>query len=144
MYLNNMLFNYVTLRGISTQRRKSRPSTRRFHSYCLAVSLKVCARQTTFPVAHSWREPFIPPRDITSAVSHSALTCLLHQFMCLLLSFNDSSGTTRHAKPICHWFTSRLKSISMSKTSGRWSVNNFRTSYGWHGNSAGKVTRCGL
>ena len=84
----------------------------------LEVSLKVCARQTTFPVAHSWWDAFIPPRDITSAVSHSALTCLLYQFMCLLLRFNDSSGTTPHANPICHWFTSGLKSISMSKMSG--------------------------
>lgn len=107
-------------------------------------SLKVCARQTTFPVAHSWWDAFIPPRDITSAVSHSALTCLLHQFMCLLLSFNDSSGITPHAKPVCHWFTSGLNFISTSKMSSRWAANNFRTSYRWHDNSVGKVTRCGL
>jgi hypothetical protein len=107
-------------------------------------SESVRARHNTFPVAHSWLDAFIPPRDITSAVSHSALTCLLHQFMCLLLSFDDSSGTSPDAKPICHWFTSGIKSISMSKMSGRWAANNFRTSYGWHDNSVGKVTRCGL
>jgi hypothetical protein len=110
-----MLFNYVTLRRISTQRWKSVLPPSHFHSDCLPFSLKACARQTTFPVAHSWWDAFILPRDITSVVSHSALTCLLHQFMCLLLNFNDSSGITPHAKPTWHWFTSGLVLLACLK-----------------------------
>lgn len=103
-HLSNMSFNYVTLRGNRHQdtTAKIRPSTRRFHSDCVAESMKVCGRQITFPVAHSWWDAFISHRDITSVVSHSALTCLLHQFICLFLSFIDSSGTSPHAKTICY------------------------------------------